>query len=34
MMLRDIGRRINAGPEDLIEADLEADLRSSDVPEK
>ena len=33
-MLPDIGRRINAGPEDLIEVDFEADLRSSNVPEK
>ena len=28
-MLADIGMRINAGPEDFIEVDLEAGLKSS-----
>jgi hypothetical protein len=31
-MLPDIGMRINAGPEDFIEVDLEAGLKSSNVP--
>ena len=30
----DIGRRINAGPEDFIKVDFEAGLRSSNVPKK
>jgi hypothetical protein len=30
-MLPDIGMRINAGPEDFIEIDLEAGLKSSNV---
>jgi hypothetical protein len=31
-MLPDIGMRINAGPEDFIEVDLEAGLKSFNVP--
>lgn len=31
-MLSDTGMRINAGPEDFIEVDFEAGLRSSNVP--
>jgi hypothetical protein len=31
-MLPEIGMRINAGPEDFIEVDLEAGLKSSIVP--
>jgi len=31
-MLPDIEMRINAGPEDFIEVDIEAGLKSSNVP--